>query len=153
MISLLYSPDAQFSSQLSQILYGIIFLIPFHHKDGWIYYVWQHDLLDLKELLEQSKDAGIDIYTHCEMLPAHYSIAEEKYKAATSPFKHRRCALIRNTILAPGLSSAALAKEEGRKLHPSSSAPQITPRQARGATSSTFAQGYGGQASKASGIL
>ena len=31
------------------------------------------------------------------------------------------------TILTPGLSSAALAKEEGRKLHPSSSAPQITP--------------------------
>lgn len=31
-----------------------------------------HDLRDLKELLEQSKDAGIDIYTHSEMLPAHY---------------------------------------------------------------------------------
>jgi len=56
------------------------------------------------------------------------------------------------TILTPGLSTVALAKEEGRKLHPSSSAPQITPRQGRGATSSTFAQGYGGQASKASGI-
>ena len=27
----------------------------------------------------------------------------------------------------PGLSSVALAKEEARKLHPSSSAPQITP--------------------------
>ncbi len=31
-----------------------------------------HDLRDLKELLEQSKDMGIDIYTHSEMLPAHY---------------------------------------------------------------------------------
>ena len=31
-----------------------------------------HDLRDLKELLDQSKDAGIDIYTHGEMLPAHY---------------------------------------------------------------------------------
>lgn len=31
-----------------------------------------HDLLDLKELLDQSKDSGIDIYTHGEMLPAHY---------------------------------------------------------------------------------
>lgn len=30
-----------------------------------------HDLADLEELLEQSKDAGIDIYTHGEMLPAH----------------------------------------------------------------------------------
>ncbi|RKX71907.1 MAG: hydroxylamine reductase [Spirochaetes bacterium] len=31
-----------------------------------------HDLRDLKELLEQSKNSGIDIYTHSEMLPAHY---------------------------------------------------------------------------------
>lgn len=31
-----------------------------------------HDLHDLEILLEQSKDAGIDIYTHSEMLPAHY---------------------------------------------------------------------------------
>ena len=38
-----------------------------------------HDLLDLKELLEQSKDAGIDIYTHGEMLPAHYYPELKKY--------------------------------------------------------------------------
>lgn len=31
-----------------------------------------HDLLDLEMLLEQSENAGIDIYTHGEMLPAHY---------------------------------------------------------------------------------
>jgi hydroxylamine reductase len=31
-----------------------------------------HDLKDFEELLEQSKDSGIDIYTHSEMLPAHY---------------------------------------------------------------------------------
>jgi len=31
-----------------------------------------HDLKDFEQLLEQSKDAGIDIYTHSEMLPAHY---------------------------------------------------------------------------------
>ena len=31
-----------------------------------------HDLNDIEQLLEQSKDAGIDIYTHGEMLPAHY---------------------------------------------------------------------------------
>ena len=30
-----------------------------------------HDLLDLQELLEQTKDKGINIYTHGEMLPAH----------------------------------------------------------------------------------
>jgi hydroxylamine reductase len=38
-----------------------------------------HDLLDIKELLEQSKDAGIDIYTHGEMLPAHYYPGLKKY--------------------------------------------------------------------------
>lgn len=31
-----------------------------------------HDLKDLEELLEQSADAGVDVYTHGEMLPAHY---------------------------------------------------------------------------------
>lgn len=38
-----------------------------------------HDLHDIKELLEQSKDAGIDIYTHSEMLPAHYYPELKKY--------------------------------------------------------------------------
>ncbi|MEM5947002.1 hydroxylamine reductase [Spirochaetia bacterium 38H-sp] len=38
-----------------------------------------HDLKDLEELLEQSVDAGIDIYTHGEMLPAHYYPAFKKY--------------------------------------------------------------------------
>lgn len=31
-----------------------------------------HDLRDMGELLEQSKDSGVDVYTHGEMLPAHY---------------------------------------------------------------------------------
>lgn len=31
-----------------------------------------HDLKDLEQLLEQTKEAGVDIYTHGEMLPAHY---------------------------------------------------------------------------------
>lgn len=31
-----------------------------------------HDLNDIKQLLEQSKDSGVDVYTHSEMLPAHY---------------------------------------------------------------------------------
>ena len=38
-----------------------------------------HDLRDLQELLEQSADAGIDIYTHSEMLPAHSYPAFRKY--------------------------------------------------------------------------
>ena len=31
-----------------------------------------HDLVDLHELLEQTRDKGVDVYTHSEMLPAHY---------------------------------------------------------------------------------
>ena len=31
-----------------------------------------HDLNDIEQLLKQSKDCGVDIYTHGEMLPAHY---------------------------------------------------------------------------------
>ena len=38
-----------------------------------------HDLRDLEMLLEQSKDAGVDVYTHSEMLPAHYYPAFKKY--------------------------------------------------------------------------
>jgi hydroxylamine reductase len=30
-----------------------------------------HDLKDLHQLLEQTKNSGVDVYTHCEMLPAH----------------------------------------------------------------------------------
>ena len=38
-----------------------------------------HDLRDFEMLLEQSKDAGVDIYTHSEMLPANYYPAFKKY--------------------------------------------------------------------------
>lgn len=39
-----------------------------------------HDLHDMKELLEQTQDQGVDVYTHSEMLPAHYYPAFKKYK-------------------------------------------------------------------------
>lgn len=38
-----------------------------------------HDLKDLEMLLEQSKDCGIDIYTHGEMLPAHFYPKMKQY--------------------------------------------------------------------------
>ncbi len=38
-----------------------------------------HDLVDLHDLLEQTKGTGIDVYTHGEMLPAHYYPFFEKY--------------------------------------------------------------------------
>ncbi|NCA91682.1 hydroxylamine reductase [bacterium] len=38
-----------------------------------------HDLTDLEQLLEQTKGTGVDVYTHSEMLPAHYYPAFRKY--------------------------------------------------------------------------
>jgi len=38
-----------------------------------------HDLKDFKELLDQTKNTGIDIYTHSEMLPASYYPEFKKY--------------------------------------------------------------------------
>ena len=39
-----------------------------------------HDLKDIEDLLKQTEDTGIDIYTHGEMLPAHYYPQLKKYK-------------------------------------------------------------------------
>ncbi len=38
-----------------------------------------HDLVDLQDLLEQTKGTGVDVYTHGEMLPAHYYPFFDKY--------------------------------------------------------------------------
>ena len=38
-----------------------------------------HDLKDLEMLLEQTEDTGVDVYTHSEMLPAHYYPFFKKY--------------------------------------------------------------------------
>ena len=38
-----------------------------------------HDLQDLEMLLEQTQGTGVDVYTHSEMLPAHYYPAFKKY--------------------------------------------------------------------------
>lgn len=38
-----------------------------------------HDLKDLEQLLEQTAGKGVDVYTHSEMLPAHYYPAFKKY--------------------------------------------------------------------------
>ncbi len=39
-----------------------------------------HDLKDLEMLLQQTEGTGVDVYTHGEMLPAHYYPAFKKYK-------------------------------------------------------------------------
>ena len=38
-----------------------------------------HDLHDMEQLLEQTQGTGVDVYTHSEMLPAHYYPAFKKY--------------------------------------------------------------------------
>lgn len=39
-----------------------------------------HDLKDMEELLKQTEGSGVDVYTHGEMLPAHYYPAFKKYE-------------------------------------------------------------------------
>ncbi len=39
-----------------------------------------HDFIDLEQLLEQTQETGVDVYTHGEMLPAHYYPAFKKYE-------------------------------------------------------------------------
>ncbi|HZJ58329.1 MAG TPA: hydroxylamine reductase [Clostridia bacterium] len=39
-----------------------------------------HDLTDLEQLLEQTQGSGVDVYTHGEMLPAHYYPAFKSYE-------------------------------------------------------------------------
>ncbi|HPG73858.1 MAG TPA: hydroxylamine reductase, partial [Bacteroidales bacterium] len=38
-----------------------------------------HDLKDMEQLLKQTEGTGVDVYTHSEMLPAHYYPAFKKY--------------------------------------------------------------------------
>jgi len=39
-----------------------------------------HDMKDMEDLLKQTEGTGVDVYTHSEMLPAHYYPAFKKYK-------------------------------------------------------------------------
>lgn len=39
-----------------------------------------HDLRDMEDLLKQTQGTGVDVYTHCEMLPANYYPAFKKYE-------------------------------------------------------------------------
>ena len=48
-------------------------------KKGPFIIVSGHDLKDLEMLLEQTQGTGVDVYTHSEMLPAHYYPAFKKY--------------------------------------------------------------------------
>ena len=53
--------------------------VPLTIEKGPFIVVSGHDLHDLKLLLEQTKDKGINIYTHSEMLPAHGYPELKKY--------------------------------------------------------------------------
>lgn len=55
-------------------------------KKGPFIIVSGHDFIDLKELLEQTKGKGINIYTHCEMLPANAYPELKKYEHLVGNF-------------------------------------------------------------------
>ena len=54
--------------------------VPLGHKAGKAILVSGHDLKDLAQLLEQTRDKGIYIYTHGEMLPTHGYPELKKYE-------------------------------------------------------------------------
>ena len=53
--------------------------VPLKVEQGPFIVITGHDLYDLKQLLEQTADKGINIYTHGEMLPAHAYPELKKY--------------------------------------------------------------------------
>jgi hydroxylamine reductase len=53
--------------------------VPLGHKKGKAILVSGHDLKDLEILLKQTKDKGINIYTHGEMIPTHGYPELKKY--------------------------------------------------------------------------
>ena len=53
--------------------------VPLTVEKGPFIVVTGHNLSDIKQLLEQTKDTGINIYTHGEMLPAHAYPELKKY--------------------------------------------------------------------------
>jgi hydroxylamine reductase len=54
--------------------------VPLGHKKGKAILVSGHDLIDLEEILKQSEDKGIYVYTHGEMLPTHGYPKLNKYQ-------------------------------------------------------------------------
>jgi len=54
--------------------------VPLGTKKGKCILISGHDYKDLGELLKQAEGTGINIYTHCEMLPAHGYPKLKKYK-------------------------------------------------------------------------
>ena len=62
---------------------------PLTVEKGPFIVVTGHDLEDIKQLLEQTKDKGINIYTHGEMLPAHAYPELKKYPHLKGNFKYR----------------------------------------------------------------
>ncbi|MDD5491910.1 MAG: hydroxylamine reductase [bacterium] len=60
--------------------------VPLGIKKGPAIIVSGHDLLDLKQLLEQTEGKGINIYTHGEMLPAHGYPELKKHKHLAGHF-------------------------------------------------------------------
>jgi hydroxylamine reductase len=59
--------------------------VPLGHKKGKAILVSGHDLIDLEEILKQTKDTGIIVYTHGEMLPTH---GYPKLKAYSNFYGH-----------------------------------------------------------------
>lgn len=57
--------------QITEVMVGV--------KQNPAILITGHDMVDLEQLLEQTNGTGVDVYTHGEMLPAHYYPVFKKY--------------------------------------------------------------------------
>ena len=88
-------------------------------KKGPFIVVSGHDLNDLSQLLEQTEKTGVNVYTHCEMLPAHGYPELNKYHNLAGNFgtawQSQQTEF--ENIPAPVLFTTAKAELQGQDLH------------------------------------
>ena len=79
--------------------------VPLTVEKGPFIVVTGHDLSDIKQLLEQTKDTGINIYTHGEMLPAHAYPELKKYPHLKGKFWYCMAESAKRIYCASGTNS------------------------------------------------
>lgn len=86
-----------------------------------------HDLTDLEQLLEQTKGTGVDVYTHSEMLPAHYYPAFKKYDHFVGNYGNACGNSLKSSLLStvPSFLRPTASFRLGTKRFEEGSSPQV----------------------------
>jgi hydroxylamine reductase len=93
-----------------------------------------HDLRDLEQLLEQTQGTGVDVYTHSEMLPAHYYPHLKKYSNLVGNYGNAWGRRIRGPVLQVRVHAAAdrRRRRQVSRVHHRSALASGDPRGAEG---------------------